>query len=169
MRATGIVPPGAQSHANFAAHCTGCQLCVSVCPTAVLRSARGLLTLMQPEMGYERGYCRPECTRCGEVCPTGAILPITRAQKSALQIGRAVWKRDLCVSVTSGHPCDNCARHCPVEAITMMPLDASKVDGPKFPAINELRCTGCGACEYLCPARPLSAIHVEGVLVHAEI
>lgn len=51
----------------------------------------------------------------------------------------------------------------------MMPLDASKVDGPKFPAINELRCTGCGACEYLCPARPLSAIHVEGVLVHAEI
>lgn len=169
VRATGIVPPGAQSHANFAAHCTGCQLCVSVCPTAVLRSARGLLTLMQPEMGYERGYCRPECTRCGEVCPTGAILPITRAQKSALQIGRAVWKRDLCVSVTSGHPCDNCARHCPVEAITMMPLDASKVDGPKFPAINELRCTGCGACEYLCPARPLSAIHVEGVLVHAEI
>ena len=169
VRARHIVPPGAQGHANFAAHCTGCQLCVSVCPTAVLRSATGLLTLMQPEMGYERGYCRPECTRCGEVCPTGAIHPITRAQKSALQIGRAVWKRDLCVAVTSGHPCDNCARHCPVEAITMVPLDAGNPKSPRIPSVNESRCTGCGACEYLCPARPLSAIHVEGVLVHAEI
>lgn len=169
VRATAIVPPGAQSHANFAAHCTGCQLCVSVCPTAVLRSATGLLTFLQPEMGYERGYCRPECTRCGEVCPTGAIHPITRAQKSALQIGRAVWKRDLCVAVTSGHSCDNCARHCPVEAITMVALDPKKPDSPKIPAVNESRCTGCGACENLCPARPLSAIHVEGVLVHAEI
>jgi len=32
-----------------------------------------LLTLMQPEMSYERGYCRPECAKCAEVCPTDAI------------------------------------------------------------------------------------------------
>ena len=30
------------------------------------------MKFMQPEMSYERGYCRPECTKCSEVCPTGA-------------------------------------------------------------------------------------------------
>ena len=30
-------------------------------------------------------------------------------------------------------------------------------------------CTGCGACEHLCPVRPLSAIHVEGHEVHKMI
>lgn len=36
-RATPIVPPGAQSLRHMTAHCTGCQLCVSVCPSGVLR------------------------------------------------------------------------------------------------------------------------------------
>ena len=36
------------------------------------------------------------------------------------------------------------------------------------PAVNEARCIGCGACEYLCPARPFSAIYVEGHEVHKE-
>ena len=45
-RQTPIVPPGAISLANMAAHCTGCQLCVSVCPNGVLRPSTGLDTLM---------------------------------------------------------------------------------------------------------------------------
>jgi formate hydrogenlyase subunit 6/NADH:ubiquinone oxidoreductase subunit I len=36
----------------------------------------------------------------------------------------------------------------------------------KVPAINESRCIGCGACENLCPARPFSAIYVEGNPMH---
>jgi len=59
-RKTRLVPPGALSIKNFEQHCTACQLCVSVCPNDVLRPSTGLLTLMQPEMGYENGYCRPE-------------------------------------------------------------------------------------------------------------
>ena len=61
-RATPVVPPGAQSLRHFNAHCTGCQLCVSVCSNQVLRPSGKLMTLMQPEMSFERGYCRPECT-----------------------------------------------------------------------------------------------------------
>ena len=38
-----------------------------------------------------------------------------------------------------------------------------------IPAINEARCIGCGACENLCPARPFSAIYVEGHEVHKEV
>ncbi|MGX8682351.1 MAG: 4Fe-4S binding protein, partial [Bacteroidales bacterium] len=30
-------------------------------------------------------------------------------------------------------------------------------------------CIGCGACENLCPSRPISAIHVEGHEVHRTI
>lgn len=161
-RATPIVPPGAQSLRNMVSHCTGCQLCVSVCPNHVLRPSAKLSTLMQPEVSYERGYCRPECVKCSEVCPAGAILPVTSADKSAIQVGHAVWVKANCVPLTDGVECGNCARHCPTGAITMVASDADHPDSPKIPVVNEERCIGCGACENLCPARPFSAIYVEG-------
>ena len=39
----------------------------------------------------------------------------------------------------------------------------------RIPSVNEQMCIGCGACENLCPARPVAAIHVEGHLVHKDI
>ncbi len=167
-RATRIVPPGALGIRHFEQHCTACQLCVSVCPNGVLRPSSGMMTLMQPEMSYERGYCRPECTRCSEVCPAGAIRPITVADKSATHIGHAVWVRENCIPLTDGVSCGNCARHCPVWAILMVPSDPENPDSPKIPVVNEERCIGCGACENLCPARPFSAIYVEGHEEHHE-
>ena len=168
-RLTPITPPGSLSAQHFARHCTACQLCVSNCPNGVLRPSTDLSTFMQPTMSYERGYCRPECTRCGDVCPTGAIKPITRADKSAMQIGHAVWIKKNCVPLTDGVECGNCARHCPTGAITMVPVDPKDERSLKIPAVNEARCIGCGACENLCPARPFSAIYVEGHEVHREV
>ena len=153
----------------MARRCTGCQLCVSECPNDVLRPSAALSTLMQPVMSYERGYCRPECNRCSTVCPTGAIKPISLEQKSSVQMGHAVWIKKNCVAVTDGVECGNCARHCPVGAIEMVPLNEEDDETPFVPAVNENRCIGCGACEFLCPARPLSAIYVEGHEVHKEI
>ena len=147
---------------HFAQHCTACQLCVSECPNNVLRPSTNLETLMQPEMSYEDGYCRPECTRCSEVCPAGAIRPITVAEKSSTRIGHAVWIRKNCLPVADGVECGNCARHCPSGAILMVHMDANDDESPKIPVIDTERCIGCGACENLCPARPFSAIYVEG-------
>ena len=161
-RQTPILPPGAQRARHFAQHCTGCQLCVSACPNGVLRPSTNLMKLMQPEMSYERGYCRPECKRCSEVCPTGAIHLTDVAEKVSTQVGHAVWVKENCVPLTDGVDCGNCARHCPSGAIQMIPSDPSDPDSPKIPAINVERCIGCGACENLCPARPFSAIYVEG-------
>lgn len=165
-RATPITPPGSLSAQNMARHCTGCQLCVAECPNDVLRPSASLDKLMQPTMSYERGYCRPECTRCSQVCPAGAIRPIDTAEKSSTQIGHAVWIKKNCVVVTDGVSCGSCARHCPAGAITMVPLDGNEEDSLMIPAVNFARCIGCGACENLCPARPFSAIYVEGHEVH---
>jgi formate hydrogenlyase subunit 6/NADH:ubiquinone oxidoreductase subunit I len=169
LRETPIVPPGALSAKNFAQHCTACQLCVQVCPNQVLRPSTGLMNMMQPEVSYERGYCRPECTKCSEVCPAGAIRPIDRAEKSSIQVGHAVWVEKNCVVNTDNVSCGNCARHCPTGAIQMVPKDANDPKSLKIPVVNTERCIGCGACENLCPSRPFSAIYVEGHEVHKEI
>lgn len=168
-RKTPIVPPGAQSLRNMATHCTGCQLCVSVCPNGVLRPSSGLTTLMQPESSYERGYCRPECTKCSEVCPAGAIRRVSTEEKSAIQIGHAVWVKENCVVLTDGVQCGNCARHCPTGAISMIPSISDDDFSPLIPMVDTERCIGCGACENLCPARPFSAIYVEGHEAHRII
>ena len=168
-RQTPITPPGSLSARNMAAHCTACQLCVSACSNQVLRPSTNLMNLMQPEISYERGYCRPECNDCSQVCPTGAIHPITAADKSSTQIGHAVWIKANCASLTDGVKCDNCARHCPTGAIQMIVAEPEKETSPQIPAINTERCIGCGACENLCPARPFSAIYVEGHERHRVI
>ena len=168
-RQTPLTPPGSLSARNFQQHCTGCQLCVSECPNDVLRPSTDLMHLMQPVMSYERGHCRPECTRCSEVCPAGAIRPIDREEKSSIQIGHAQWVKDFCIPIKDGVECGNCARHCPVGAIEMVALNEDDEESPWVPAVNENACIGCGACEYVCPARPYSAIVVEGHEVHKKI
>ena len=168
-RQTPLTPPGSRSFQNMASHCTGCQLCVSECPNDVLRPSTDLMHLMQPVMSYERGYCRPECTRCSDVCPAGAIRPLDDVEKSSIQIGHAVWIKKNCVILSDGVECGNCARHCPTGAIEMVQLDENDEDSPMVPAVNETVCIGCGACEYVCPSRPFSAIIVEGHEVHKSI
>ena len=169
QRQTPLTPPGSLSFQNLSTRCTGCQLCVSECPNQVLRPSGDLMHLMQPTLSYEHGYCRPECTRCSEVCPAGAIKKIDQDEKTSIQIGHAVWIKKNCVVLTDEVECGNCARHCPSGAIEMVPLDHDNEDSPKVPAINEAACIGCGACEYVCPSRPFSAIYVEGHEVHRKI
>ncbi len=168
-RQTPPVPAGSLSLKNFNNRCVGCQLCVSECPNGVLIPSTSLDRFMMPEMQYARGWCRPECTRCSEICPAGAIKPVTREEKSSIQIGHAVINLDNCIVNTDKKKCGNCARHCPAGAIRMV---RSNPDDPKslmIPTVNEERCIGCGACENLCPARPFTAIHIEGHEVHKTI
>ncbi len=169
VRAVPVLPPGAVGQTHFSRRCTACQLCVSVCPNGVLRPSSDPARLMQPECSYERGYCRPECTRCSEVCPAGAIRPVTAAEKTAIQRGHAVWLKDNCVVLSDGVSCGACARNCPAGAITMIHSVPGDEASPEIPAVDPERCIGCGKCENLCPARPFSAIYVEGNTRHREI
>lgn len=168
-RKTPITPFGSESVEKFYKHCTACQLCVTVCPNNVLRPSSRLEHLMQPEMSFEKGYCRPECVKCSEVCPAGAILKITPEEKTEWKVGTAGVDYDLCVVNRDGVSCGNCARHCPVGAIRMVRKNPDDEKSQRIPSVNEEKCIGCGACENLCPSRPISAITVNGYSVHHNV
>lgn len=56
-RQTPITPPGSVSQEHFQAHCTSCHLCVSKCPSHVLKPAfmeYGLGGMMQPTVFFEK-------------------------------------------------------------------------------------------------------------------
>lgn len=166
------VPAGAISTAHLRSHCTACQQCISACPNGVLRPSTGLSDFMQPVMTFTEGFCRPECTACSHLCPTGAIKPVDVEEKAVIKTGTAAVDPSLCISAAYGQPCGNCARHCPAGAITMVKGE----NGNLRPAVDESRCTGCGSCEYHCPSgtagqisADTAAIHVEGLKVHTRV
>ena len=156
-----IAPPGSLPE-NLRAKCTACGLCVAQCPRKVIAPAGfseyGPLGFMLPKMDFSRGFCDPNCTLCGEVCPTGAIRPLTREAKKKVKIGRATFDRAKCLACTERIPCGLCERRCPQKAITLKEEEAK--DGEKtvkiqVPVVDGAKCTGCGACENYCPAHAI--------------
>lgn len=116
-------------------------------------------------MSYEFGYCRPNCVKCGEVCPTGAISALGLQQKAKIKIGLAKTDFDKCIVNNDKVQCSACQRICPGEAISLVAINEG-ADSLKRPVIDADKCTGCGACEYICAARPLAAISVDGLKEH---
>ena len=157
-------PPGSISHKNLLQHCTACHLCVSKCPSHVLKPAvmeYGLGGIMQPVMKFDQGYCNYDCNLCSQVCPAGAIRPITVEQKHSTQPGRVVFNKDICVVNVNRTSCGACAEHCPVQAIHMVPFQG----GLTIPETTPDLCVGCGGCEFICPVK---AVHIEGNPIHLE-
>jgi len=166
-RQNAISPPGAGSEERLLKHCTSCHLCISKCPSKVLKPAfmeYGIGGIMQPIMYFERGFCNFDCTVCTEVCPNGALLPLTVEQKHRLQVGRVVFKPEICIVHTEGTSCGACSEHCPTQAVKMIPYK----NGLTEPSIDANICVGCGGCEFICPVRPHRAIYVEGNKVHRQ-
>ena len=159
-----VSPPGSVSIANFTSRCTACHLCVSSCPAQVLQPALweyGFTGILQPYMDYSASYCTYDCTICGDVCPTGAILPVGSVEKKTLQIGKTTFVKENCVVETEKTECGACAEHCPTKAVKMVPYG-----NLHLPEIKNEYCVGCGACEHACPTIPYKAIYVEGNPVH---
>ena len=158
-------PPGSKSIDHFNDACTACHLCISACPGKVLQTSAleyGLVGFMQPFMDPSNGYCNFECTQCSEVCPNGAILPLTKEEKKVTQIGQVHFIKENCVVYLDETLCGACAEHCPTKAVTMVPYK-EKLNIPK---VDNSICVGCGACEHACPVRPHRAIYVDGNPIH---
>jgi ferredoxin len=159
------VPPGAINREHFTGICTACHLCVSACPTGVLQPSLfeyGFFGMMQPFMDYDTNFCNHECVRCTEVCPNGAILPLTKDMKLTTQIGIARFEKQNCVVYVDETSCGSCSEHCPTKAVRMVPYKGELT----IPEITPDICVGCGACEYACPVTPFKAIVVDGHLQH---
>ncbi len=163
-------PPGSENISQFKENCTACHLCVSACPTKVLQPSfleYGVLGILQPYMDYKTGFCNFECTVCGEVCPAGAIGPLSVEKKKITQVGKTTFIKENCIVETEGTACGACSEHCPTKAVHMVPYK----NNLKIPEVRNQYCVGCGACEFACPTKPYKAIYVEGNLIHqaAEI
>ena len=167
-REGAISPPGSVSYAHFQTRCVSCHLCVAKCPSKALAPSLweyGPAGILQPTVVFtDHSFCNFDCTICGEVCPTGAILPLTKEQKHVEQIGRVEFIPENCVVVTDGTNCGACAEHCPTQAVHMIAYKGALT----IPEIAPELCVGCGACESICPVRPFRAIHVEGLAVHGK-
>ena len=160
-----LSPAGSLAVKRLNNHCTSCHLCIAKCPNNVLRPSvkeYGITNIMQPVMYYEKGFCDYNCNLCSTVCPNGAISKVSIEEKQKIKIGYASLNIESCVVVTDKEECGNCSRHCPVDAIRMLPYE----DKRRIPKVDTELCIGCGACEFHCPAKPFTAIYVEGYEVH---
>lgn len=155
-RTTPVKPAGSVSLRNFSDHCVSCQLCVTKCPNHVLQPSTRLSSLLQPEMSFEKGFCDLTCNACSNVCPAGAIKPVSLADKSSIRVGIATFIPENCLF------CLACVTECPSKAIK-----PKKADGVRTLAIDAESCIGCGKCEYVCKASPNKAIYVEGRKIHS--
>lgn len=166
-RANPISPPGSLSADHLLDHCTACHLCVTKCPSQVLKPALlhyGVGGFMMPIMNFDHGFCNFDCTLCTDVCPTDALKPLTVQAKHKTQMGRVVFIMHNCVVYTHETSCGACSEHCPTQAVKMVPYK----DALTIPSVNPDICVGCGGCEYVCPAAPYKAIYVEGNPVQLE-
>lgn len=158
-------PPGSISIEHFNNRCTACHLCVSACPNGVLQPSSlqyGMAGYLQPFIDASNGYCNFECTKCSEICPNSAILPLTVEEKKLTQIGVVKFIKQNCVVYTDETLCGACSEHCPTKAVKMVPYKGNL----NIPEVETDICVGCGACEHACPVRPHRAIYVDGNAVH---
>jgi MauM/NapG family ferredoxin protein len=177
-RAGLIRPPGALTEPDFLARCVKCSLCQQACPTGGLQPAiaqAGVEGFWSPVLVPRRGWCEFACTRCGEVCPTGAIAHLSAARKTgydgmpAVRIGTAFVDRGRCLPWAMATPCVVCEEMCPTDpkAIWLEEVHERDRDGREVrlqrPHIEPPRCVGCGICEHDCPVGEKAAIRVSSV------
>jgi len=154
-----IRPPGALSEERFCAMCWRCGACVQACPTRIIvpdTGEHGPSSWLTPRVVFNRGHCLPQCVRCTQVCPSGALQSLRTAEaKQMHSIGVAEVAVSVCW-LTEGRECGRCVAVCPYDAIRV------QTDGfDSRVVVRREQCTGCGACEQECPTRPTRAITVR--------
>jgi ferredoxin-type protein NapF len=142
-----VRPPGALAEPDFLATCERCHACVEACPNHVLAqvAGRGGEIDGTPHMAFREGYCEL-CRACAEACPSGA-LP-SEVTGAAARPGIAIVDMAQCLNRAGFAMCLSCQDRCPERAITLMQL--------RTPTVITERCTGCGACQFVCPTSPVA-------------
>ncbi len=140
-----VRPPGALPEASFLTTCERCHACIEACPNRVLAplTGRGEAVDGTPQMAFVDGYCE-RCRACADACPSGALQ--REVEGSAANPGVAEVIADHCLNQAGFAMCLSCQERCPESAIDLRNLG--------LPTVEATRCTGCGACAFVCPTTP---------------
>jgi len=167
-------PPGALGELAFLTECTRCDRCIEACPqgSLVRAPASAGLAMGTPQLVPRAMPCYLcETFPCVAACPEKALeWPQLKTDGGALikgpeavRIGVAHLKRSRCLAFPTAtrpaKPCRLCLDRCPYPdaALTLREQNDS---APPRPEVIEEKCTGCGLCEFACPA-PLPGIVVR--------
>lgn len=184
---TVLRPPGAI--ADFLARCIRCGKCMEVCPYDSIRflgiTAGALahtpyidplktpcyLCLQRGDDGRDRPLGK--YLRCGEVCPTGALVKIVNDKQvlafvpKELKMGVATLDRRICLA-WQYESCGECYHNCPLkdQALLSRPPDMVDPGGAGIrPHVNIDHCIGCGMCSFVCPVRE----HIAAAVIHRQV
>lgn len=158
---TLIRPPGSLPEKKFVSLCIRCGACMAVCPTNTLQPlafATGASGFFSPVITPGIGPCDPNCTRCGDVCPTDAIRRLPSGERIWAKVGTANVIRQKCLAWEFDRKCLVCDEVCPYGAVSLKKIKEIPVP---VPFVDERRCSGCGFCEHHCPVKAQKAIVVE--------
>jgi formate hydrogenlyase subunit 6/NADH:ubiquinone oxidoreductase subunit I len=106
---------------------------------------------LTPVIDFSESYCLPECTLCGDVCPSGAIARFTKKEKKDLFIASIEIDVEKCW-LQDQRDCDLCRFHCAYDAIEIKKSNSSLI---ALPMLAEDKCVGCAACKIVCPAEAI--------------
>ena len=164
-------PPGSVPEPMFSDLCIRCGECMKVCPGPVLHPAGlegGLESLWTPMAVPLHAGCHQDCNFCTQVCPTGAIRPLTIEEKRKTRMGLARVDRAICLPHAGVEDCRHCSHVCEsagYHAIEMQEIELEMGDVPEgvfsdleLEAMSHIRapfvvrdlCVGCGQCENRC-------------------
>lgn len=164
-------PPGSVPERQFLDLCIRCGECFKVCPGPVLQPAGfkfGCEGLWTPVVVPSHAGCHQDCNFCTQVCPTGAIRPLSLQEKRRTPIGLAVLNTKICLPHAGRRDCRLCFEECEAagyHAIQMRRIKLELGDIPQgvfseeqieamgsieAPFVDPAACTGCGLCEYRC-------------------
>lgn len=101
---------------------------------------------------------RSPCVMCDDSPCISACEPEVLRLDQGMKMGIATIKPMHCLAYNNT-PCSVCIEQCPVEGAITISHDR--------PIINGDACTGCGVCQYVCPA-PYNAIAIMPVASRYE-
>ena len=153
IKPQAIRPPGAAAEDQFPWLCLRCGNCVRACPEKILHpdlAPERIVGFLAPIVRFTSQYCKEDCSRCTEVCPSGALEALSVEGKSTRPIGLAHVDMSLCLLAPENgeRECAFCRNACPYEAIR---IEFDYQTYVATPRVDPNKCPGCGACEVACP------------------
>jgi len=150
-----IRPPSALPESDYYLSCIRCGSCLSACPTNILvqQTEVNLWAFLAPAVDFSDSYCLPDCTLCGDVCPSGALHKFSLKEKKSLIMATVSVNYNKCL-LYKQKECSQCQQYCEYGAVSYQKQALYMTPVPVF---DKGKCVGCAACKIVCPE---SAIYV---------